>query len=254
MQDAERRHRDAARAGGEQQQRPGGDNPGAEQQRGGQQIGMAEGALRGPLEPDQVADRRRAEQQRLEREALERARAQRSCAAGRRRRTSASVSAIQGSAPYERSASSTPAGRTPPPALRRAAGAPAGTAPQQHVDQRVDEVAQAGLDDVAVVHRPDIDEPVDGEQQCRSRRRPAACAGARSAGRSVEPAAARGDQRQRDATSAPQATRWARSPMVVGCAAPSSRSADSPHMPRTRPPRRASLGSLVLFFRPLGQC
>ncbi|MCY1362392.1 hypothetical protein D9M69_491070 [compost metagenome] len=36
--------------------------------------------------------------------------------------------------------------------------------PQQHVDQRVDVVAQARLQHAAVVHRPDVDQPVAGDQ------------------------------------------------------------------------------------------
>lgn len=38
---------------------------------------------------------------------------------------------------------------------------------QQHVDQRIDEIAQAGFQDASFLHRPDVDQPVRGNQQGR---------------------------------------------------------------------------------------
>ena len=40
---------------------------------------------------------------------------------------------------------------------------------QQHVEQRIDEVAEAGLDHVARVHRPDVQAPVERDQQSAQR-------------------------------------------------------------------------------------
>ncbi|MNT35257.1 hypothetical protein D3C72_1712780 [compost metagenome] len=40
---------------------------------------------------------------------------------------------------------------------------------QQHVDQRIDEVAQAGFDHMSCVDRPDVQAPVEGDGQARYR-------------------------------------------------------------------------------------
>lgn len=167
LQQAQDRQRDLARAAGEQQQRDRGERAGHHQQHArGVGVGVDEHVLAIHGQPDDIGGRQREQHDGLERQSLERA---------ERRRLAQQAVAAEG----ERQEQRDPGHRAGLPGQPGHAqrgnrdrhpldGAQAllqDQVAQHDIDQRIDEIAEAGFDHVVVGDRPDIHQPVGAEQQ-----------------------------------------------------------------------------------------
>ena len=165
LQDADQRIRNALRAVGEQDQRQRGDQARADQQRVDRGAGVREAGAAGVLGPQQVHHRRDEQDAALD--------AQR----GRRLdHCDFADQPVEGE--RERQRQCNPRRRAElqrEPGHARCGDRDGEPLPaveplfqhdhaEQHVDQRVDEVAEAGLDDVAAIDRPDVQPPVQRNQ------------------------------------------------------------------------------------------
>lgn len=169
LQQPQDRQRDAARAAGEQQQRDRGERTGHHQQHaGGVGVGIDEHVLAVHGQPDDVGGCQREQHDGLERQALERA---------ERRRLAQQAVAAEGEG-QEQGDPGHRAGLPGQPGhaqrgdrdrhpLNGAQALLQDQVAQHDIDQRIDEIAEAGFDHVVVGDRPDIDQPVGAEQHGR---------------------------------------------------------------------------------------
>ena len=141
--------------------------PAAQQQRagaGGFRLDEAVLAVHG--QPHHVDQRQREQDHGFQRQAFERGQRRRLAQQAVAAEGDASIRAIHGTCPACQVSHSTPQAAS---ADRHPLHAPQAFLQHQQaqhdIDQRIDEVAEAGVDDVAIVDRPDIDEPVGRQQQ-----------------------------------------------------------------------------------------
>ena len=153
-------------ASGEQQQRHGRRRAEAEEPGVGRRVGAGKAGRAAAPPPGHGAERRRREDHRLERQALERAEhrdlAQQAVGAEAEAEGEADPRQPAGAGRQPDDADRGERERDPLRAPRPLAEQAVAEA---DVDERRDEVAEAGVDDMAVRDRPDVGDPVDGQQQ-----------------------------------------------------------------------------------------
>ena len=171
LQHAQRRHGQALRGVGKGDQRHGGHQAGADQQRVQLARDMAKRQLAARAQPHQHGQRGHGDQRRLQRHAF-----------GRRQRGALFDEAVQPEAEGQHQRHPRKARRRPTQPGHASGGQrhadPFGTAEslaqhehaQPHVDQWQQKVPQAGVQRMPVRDRPDVRHPIDADQQRRQRK------------------------------------------------------------------------------------
>ena len=205
LQQSDRGQRQAACAGGEEQQGQRGQRP-ADQQPGVQrQVALGHRAAAAQRPPGQQRHAPPAPAAASPAPALPARPGSRSCASARTGRSSAaSTSAIHGRRPFStREPQHAGGGQRHRGPLHAVQALVQHQHAEQHVDDRVDEVAQAGLDHLAALDRIHVEQPVDRQQQRTQRQTAPAGAAARpvrASSRSRAAAPARRPRRAVDQT------------------------------------------------------